>query len=169
MSQQWIEGVKQERTGWRDQEISARHRTWGFNCPAVDLDFLVVEYNLGKPVALIEYKLYKAQVPELRHPTYRALACLADGYSDPLPFMVAFYWPGIWAFRVTPVNDVSKAWFRDGETLTEYDFVRKLYRMRRLVLTKDLEANLNRTLPANDCDLTAGPERSQPSAGWLGK
>lgn len=31
----------QERTGWRDEEISARHRIWGVNCPAVDLDFLM--------------------------------------------------------------------------------------------------------------------------------
>ena len=57
-----VDGVRQERTNWRDQELSARHRTWGFNCPAVDLDFLMVEYNIGKPVGLIEYKHFKRGV-----------------------------------------------------------------------------------------------------------
>ncbi len=35
--------VRQERTGWRDEKISQRHREWGYNCPAVDLDFEVVD------------------------------------------------------------------------------------------------------------------------------
>lgn len=45
-----------ERSGWRDMELSGRHRIWGFNCPAVDLDFLMVEYNLGIAIAVVEYK-----------------------------------------------------------------------------------------------------------------
>ena len=73
--------VREERTGWRDARISARHRLWGFNCPSVDLDFLLVEYHLGKPVGLVEYKHYQAQEPNVIHPTYRALIDLADHYQ----------------------------------------------------------------------------------------
>jgi len=140
--------VRQERTGWRDGAISARHRHWGFNCPAVDLDFLVVEYNVGKPVALIEYKHNAARLPDLKHATYRALATLADGYREPLPFVVAFYWPDIWAFRITPVNATARRHFADDEMLCERDFVRRLYRLRRLTLTAHLEGTLSVQMPA---------------------
>lgn len=139
------DGTRRERTGWRDQEISARHRTWGFNCPAVDLDFLMVEYNLGKPVGLIEYKHFKAQTPNLLHATYRALSELADIAG--LPFLLAFYWPEIWAFRVTPVNDKAKEFFAHEETVTEREFVTRLYRMRRFVLKDHLLPRLNTALP----------------------
>lgn len=143
------EGVRQERTGWRDESISRRHREWGYNCPAVDLDFLVTEYNMGKPVALVEYKHFNAQVPNLRHATYRALSSLADEYSNrPLPFVVAFYWPEIWAFRVTPVNAAARDAFQPEEMLSEYDFVRRLYWLRRLTLTHEIEGKLSRELPA---------------------
>lgn len=134
-----------ERTGWRDEEISRRHRDWGFNCPAVDLDFLMVEYNIGKPVGLIEYKHYYARLPDLRHPTYRALTDLAD--TAALPFLLAFYWPGIWAFKITPVNNEAKEHFRQNETLCERDFVRKLYRIRRLCLTKEIDGILKTDMP----------------------
>ncbi len=140
-----------ERTGWRDESISRRHRDWGFNCPAVDLDFLVAEYNIGKPVALIEYKRYTAQVPNVLHPTYRALSDLADKYSDgSLPFLIAFYWPDIWAFRIHPVNPCAKGHFYEGEMLTERQFVYRLYRLRSLVLTDHLMKSLNDVLPITE-------------------
>lgn len=34
--------------------LSQRHRTWGNNVPAVDMDF--IEYDMGAPKAIIEYK-----------------------------------------------------------------------------------------------------------------
>lgn len=139
------DGVRNERTGWRDQRISARHRQWGFNCPAVDLDFLMVEYNVGKPVGLVEYKHHSAQTPNLNHATYRALSELAN--QSGLPFLLAFYWPDIWAFRVHPVNAVAEEHFDSGEVLTEYDFVARLYRLRRFVLTRELENKLLKVLP----------------------
>ena len=38
-----------EWSGWRDQELSRRHQRWGFACPAVDLDFVLVEFGLAAP------------------------------------------------------------------------------------------------------------------------
>ncbi len=144
------DGVRLDRSGWRDQEISERHREWGFNCPAVDLDFLVVEYNKGLPVCLIEYKHFKAQQPTLNHATYRALSDLANNYkTEGLPLMVAFYWPKIWAFKIIPVNNCAKKHFTDGELLSEYDFVKRLYLLRRLTLADSLRDKLNKLLPSN--------------------
>lgn len=143
------DGVRQERTGWRDAGISARHRLWGFNCPAVDLDFLVAEYNIGKPVGLIEYKHFRASPPLLKHATYRALSDLADGYrNDPLPFLIAFYWPEIWAFKILPVNVSANNHFHAGEILCEREFVMRLYRLRRLVLAAHLADKLSVEFPA---------------------
>lgn len=152
-------GVRRERTGWRDEGISARHRLWGFDCPAVDLDFLVVEYNHGLPVGLIEYKHERASTPSLKHPTYNALRALADGHHrredgqfvhDPLPFLWVRYWPDIWAMKTHPANDIAAKVFNEGEILTERDFVARLYYLRRLTLNKHLAGALNTSLPSNN-------------------
>jgi hypothetical protein len=144
--QQWSsDGVRGERTGWRDKDLSLRHRDWGFNCPAVDLDFLMVEYNLGLPVGLIEYKHHRAKMPNVQHATYRALSALAE--TSALPFCVAFYWPEDWSFRVYPVNATAGRHFTSPEDMSEYEFVSRLYRLRRLVLNQALAGRLNRTRP----------------------
>lgn len=132
-----------ERTGWRDHEISRRHRRWGFNCPAVDLDFLMVEFNLGEPAALVEYKHWRARMPDLQHATYRALRSLADR-EPTIPFLIAFYWPGVWAFRVHPVNDL--AWSLYGAEfadMTERDFVESLYQARAWAVQEHVLRRLN--------------------------
>lgn len=128
------DGVRLERTGWRCQAISARHRQWGYNCPAVDLDFMVAEYNHGKPVALIEYKEKHAQMPSFDHPTYKALAALADGYVDgPIPLILAFYCPEDWWFVSYPINEAGNELFGNvaGHKLCEQRFVWRLYKLRK--------------------------------------
>ncbi len=136
-----------ERTGWRDQELSERHRLYGFDCPAVDLDFLLIEYHHAAPVALVEYKHWLARELSYSHPSYQALRRLADGYRDgPLPFLVVQYLPGVWLYRVLPMNDAARRWFRDGERLSELAFVRRLYRLRGLALPARVAAALRKSL-----------------------
>lgn len=43
-----------ERTGWRDTDLSNRHRLWGKNVPATDIDF--VEYDNSAPKSIFEWK-----------------------------------------------------------------------------------------------------------------
>lgn len=139
--------VKPETHGFRDEGISRRHRMWGFNCPAADLDFLMVEYNIGKPVALVEYKYYLHKITDFRHPTYRALQCLADEHSSgALPFIVSLYSRDDWSFRVYCVNEAAKKHFTSGEHLSEYEYVQRLYRMRRMVLADTVGPKLNKTI-----------------------
>ena len=141
-----MDGVRQERTSWRDESISKRHRDWGFNCPAVDLDFLMVEYNFAKPVGIVEYKHHGARFPDIKHATYRALITLAD--MTGLPFVVAFYWPEMWAFRVYPFNETARAHFASPyENLSEFDYVARLYRIRRLSIARELSDKLHTQLP----------------------
>lgn len=133
-----------ERTGWRDQELSERHGCWGFNCPAVDLDFVMMEYNYGKPSALVEYKHKNAQEPKLNHATYRALTALADGYNlGPLPCFIAFYDPSDWRFRVIPLNEAASAHYAHcaNNWISEKRFVKSLHLLRKSTLCQsDIEA-----------------------------
>lgn len=145
-----------ERTGWRDQEISGRHRTWGVNCTAVDLDLVLVEYHLARPVAIVEYKHFRAKV-ELGHANYRALRDLADRAG--LPFLIAFYWPDTWAFRVHPMNDNALRHFEyGGHLFSEREFVERLYKLRSLFIKETLLPQLGTGLPAWPGELDA-PEQ----------
>lgn len=100
-----------ERTGWRDQALSERHREWGINCPAVDLDFLMVEYDYGKPSAIIEYKNFRARPVSRVHPTIRALSYLATQAKIPF-FVVRYMSPkdcSNWKFDVSPINEFAES------------------------------------------------------------
>lgn len=137
-----MDGVRQERTNWRDEKISERHRQWGFDCPAVDIDLLMIEYHLAKPVALTEYKLYRAKTPNIADANYRALIALCELAS--LPFFVVFYWPDIWAFRVFPINAKAKEHFRSPyQDCSEKTYVATLYRIRYLAIGDTILNKLN--------------------------
>ena len=145
ITKQW----RTERTGWRDEELSKRHGLWGFNCPAVDLDFVMMEYNHGKPCALIEYKNVNAKPIDPTHATYRALVDLADNYGPgALPCFVAKYDNKDWWFEVQPLNEKARKYYEhcQGQRLSEQRFVKSLLLLRMKVLGKtDLEtlATLN--------------------------
>jgi hypothetical protein len=111
----------------------------------VDLDFVMLEYNHGKPAALVEYKERRAREPDTSHATYKALTALADGYADgSLPCFIAVYCADTWKFRVVPLNEAARAHFahvEPGEWLTEQRFVTGLHLLRKQVLTRsDREA-----------------------------
>lgn len=134
-----------ERTGWRDEAISARHREWGFNCPAADLDFVVIEYNLGAPVALVEYKHLAAFEPNLKHPTYMAHRTLAN--NSRIPYMIVFYGKDPWWFRIIPANEFAADFFTPNQIMTEYEYVTKLYLIRSIAVDEVVMRKLCRELP----------------------
>jgi hypothetical protein len=103
----------------------------------------MMEYNHGKPCALVEYKHVNARAVNSSHATYRALVALADGYRDgPLPCFVARYDPQDWSFSVLPLNDAARKHYAHclDEQLTEQRFVRSLHLLRKSVLTAEDEA-----------------------------
>ena len=117
-----------ESLGWRDERISRRHRLYGDDCPAVDIDFLMLEYDKRKPIALVEYKhtnwVYKMS------PSIEAVMNLANNHSPPLPFTVVRYDPDTWDYVVYPINDPAKKIYRPGAELSELKYVESLYYMR---------------------------------------
>ena len=120
--------VRGERTAWRDMALSERHRRWGWNCPAVDLDFLFLEYDRGKAVAVVEYKHERAPPQRASHPTYQALIDLADR-AQVLALGVRYAGDFSW-FRATPLNECARVWLPEPQTMTEFGWVRFLYRVR---------------------------------------
>jgi hypothetical protein len=120
--------VAQERTGWRDQRISERHRMWGFDCPALDIDFLMLEYDSGVPSALVEFKHEDAPPLRMGHPSIRALNNLCTRAF--LPFFLVRYADDFSWFHVTPGNDKAREWITEPVRLTEPEWIKLLYRCR---------------------------------------
>lgn len=116
-----------ERSGWRDQALSLRHRDWGRDCPAIDLDFVLTEYDHADPVALIEYKERSAHV-RAKDPNIRTLQNLASRAN--LPLFMAFYDNQQWWFKVYPVNVAARELLPDPAIMSEREYVAFLYRVR---------------------------------------
>jgi hypothetical protein len=130
--------VRPERTNWRDQRISQRHRRWGWDCPAVDLDFLLLEYDRGRAAALVEYKHEKAPPQYATHPTYRAMIDLGNRAGIPV-FGVRYAEDWSW-WRATPLNDLAREHLPQQTTLTEEQWISLLYRIRGIEVPQDLFA-----------------------------
>lgn len=120
--------VAPERTGWRDQNLSQRHRLWGLALPAIDLDFILIELDRAKPVALVEYKgeLSQPQLPS--HPSYVALCELGDGAK--LPVFACRYAHDFSWFRVVPLNARAKVIVPRRRMMTERQYVTFMYNLR---------------------------------------
>ena len=137
--------VKGERTHWRDAALSERHRLYGADCPAVDVDFLLVEFDCGRPCALVEYKSGDPRPLDFEHPSYRALRHLAD--ASRIPAAVVFYSPSFWHFTGYPLNARAVEWFAEGEVLSELEYVTRLYRLRGRVVPAAVTCRLNQVKP----------------------
>lgn len=143
-----LHGVKPERTGWRDESLSRRHRHWGFDCPGNDLDW--IEYDRGEPVALFEYKnefaesLMLSNELKSRRPlsVFKRLADRAN-----LPAFICRYASDFAAFKVAPLNAESKKQLPDRATMSEIEYVRFLYRLRGRKLPRKVEEFLSGQIP----------------------
>lgn len=125
-----------ERSGWRDERISRRHRDWGWDCPVVDIDWLVAEYDHAKPVAIIEYKHEQAPPIQLNSVNCRVLAALGD--MARLPVFIVRYADDFSWLRIAPLNALAKQWLPQRAELSEPDFVALLYRVRGREMPADL-------------------------------
>lgn len=120
--------VKEERTAWRDLALSQRHRLWGWDCPAVDLDFLFLEYDRGKAVAIVEYKNERAPEQHSSHPTYQAMIDL--GTRAGIPVFACRYASDFSWWKPVALNAAARAQLDDRPTWTERQWVEFLYWIR---------------------------------------
>lgn len=140
--------VAVERSGWRDQELSARHRMWGWDNPMVDVDWLVIEYDNARAVALIDYK--ESGSPRVGDPkdhSTRAFAGVASDARRPA-FTVRYHRPGEhwpekgWEFFVIPLNDLAREAMPHTPRLDEVSFVTWLYALRGRDLPEDVRERI---------------------------
>jgi hypothetical protein len=120
--------VRQERTGWRDEALSLRHREWGWDCPALDLDFILIEYDTGEPVARVEYKHEAARPVNVTHPSYRALAILGERADLPV-FLVRYAGDFSW-WDVQALNTVAALILPEPRHVAETQYIRFLHWLR---------------------------------------
>jgi len=133
--------VRPERTGWRDEALSRRHRRWGWDCPAVDLDFLFLEYDRGKASAIVEYKNEHARPQYASHPTYQAMIDLGDRAK--LPVIAVRYADDFSWWRVVPLNETAKRYIPQRAELTETEWVALLYKIRGYDVPKSVLEGIN--------------------------
>lgn len=133
--------VKAERTGWRDGTLSERHRLYGWDCPAVDIDFLLVEFDQLLPAAIVEYKAGLNRKPDFTAAGIRTLRTLAS--LAQLPAWLAFYDSQSWTFKVYPLNTKAERLFEYGEVLPEVVYVQRLYLCRGRRLPAKIAVQLN--------------------------
>lgn len=106
--------------------ISRRHRRYGADLTAVDLDFLL--YKGEQPIALFEYKLGldRALPPGERRSTYAVsnLATLAG-----IPFFLVKYDAETWTFKVESSNAPGRG-LVPRDLLSEAEWIDFLYSLR---------------------------------------
>ncbi len=133
--------VRKERTGWRDESVSNWHRKLGYDCPATDLDFLLIEYDTATPKALVELKNEHYHHKNLNKATFDAIKNLAD--MARLPAFVVVYADDKSWWRVSPLNDEGRKWLEPKTTLSEKEYGAFLYKLRGRIIPKDIEDLLN--------------------------
>lgn len=116
---------------WPGQILSNRHRDYGWDCPVVDIDFIVV--NNGEVRGLVEYKhmqSYSTLNKFKFHPTGKTLSYLANNMNDKIPLLFVNYNDSIETFIVYPVTygwDKYDDYFGIEITRDEYfNFLRSL-------------------------------------------
>lgn len=120
--------MTEERTGWRDQKISARHRLWGHDCPAVDIDFLMLEYDRSRAVAIVEYKHERARPLLTQNPSI--LAIIDMGNRAKLPVFAVRYADDFSWWQVMPLNNLAKQWTPQPIKMVEPEWISLLFRIR---------------------------------------
>lgn len=126
-----------ERTGKRNLHYNNRHRCWGFELTAMDVDFMEYDSKTGKPLALIETKFGLVKNVDLNEPAFDALCMLA---REEIPVFCLVYYPldasgqlvdagrptsdvESIQFVVAPVNRCAKQYVPSRKRMTEIEWV----------------------------------------------
>lgn len=121
-------------SGWRDESLSVRHSSWGFDAPAPGMTFPMIEYDRGEPLAVISYIRRGVHLPTGADvaQAYRAFGSLYRETGEQQPFFTVMYDPRNWSYKVFGHNESARS-FLDAAgwvKMTEQQFVNNLYRLR---------------------------------------
>lgn len=127
--------VAPERTNWRDEWISKKHREWGVACQATDIDWLVIEHDGPDIAGLIEYKDEHAKILTPDAIQYKVLQNLGDRAELPV-FCVRYFKDDV-KFEVTSINGLANKKVPTVKLMSEREYVRFLYKLRNINATDD--------------------------------
>lgn len=168
----YMNGVRKERSHWRDEEISERHRDYGVQCAAVDGDFTLYEYVSRRVVAIAELKWCRAKYVDLDGANINAQRDLAHHERGLLPLWIAWYWKNPWAYCIHPLNSAAEKLFTPMQRMSEYDYVRQLYTVRQrtfeLAFSRE-KLSLSVTPPPFDGFPIRTPDRNGAADQWDGR
>jgi|SRR5271157_417090 len=120
------------------REMSLRHREWGLNCPAVDLDYLLIDFNHCVPVCILEYKYMTSPTNDSN-----TTATLRLAEHCGIPYFGAQYNNRAWWFIVSA--------YRIGQGIVpgdekkrynEQSFREFLYELRDRAVAKNIKSTL---------------------------
>ena len=119
----------QQRSPFRHEDISLRHRQWG-PLGLCDIDaWYTLELRRKTPVALISYK--RQGYKEASESEMTAEGFIALGKAAQLPVFEVIYSVDMGTFIVDPKNARAKA-VHPGGVMDECAYVSLLYRLRRM-------------------------------------
>jgi hypothetical protein len=143
-------GVRTESTGWRDSWISDKHRSWGYDLPASDIDFMLLEYDNMKPITLVEHKTvgcwkqFGRETVLRWHAPVATLATMAG-----LPSYLCLYEKHPAAFYVLATNEIAErvpgrngCFGSEMIPMSERQYVAFLYHLRNRPLPSVLVSEL---------------------------
>ena len=152
MNAQPPDGVSPERSGWREEALSRRHRDWGLACKMVDLDWFAVEYvvrdGAAHPVLVVDYKQAAAAwPPDPRDWNAEALGRFYHADGRQIAMVFVRYWRQPWTFLVRPGNAEARRILSDSWVMSERKYVRWLYRVRNIEMPAAVGDRLSSDLP----------------------
>lgn len=144
--------MRKTDSGWRDAGLAAWHESRGIGCPAPGMTFVMVEYDRGQPVGIVNYIRRGEALPRGEDVTraYAAMGDLVGSLDGPLPFLTAVYDPYNWAMTLYAHNPAARALMPTDHKLnrvSEYGFAAILYRMRGRYIADELDPSV--TLSGN--------------------
>ena len=147
----------QERTNWRDDWPSIKHRAWGISIPVADFDcilsdsgsivdetFRTIEFDYEEPFAIIEYKEQNANV-RLNSYSIKIQKVIADKCN--IPFFISIYFKETACFYIIPMNKVAKEkneWLSVPRLCSEYTYVKLLYWLRNKSVPDGIASTLSK-------------------------
>lgn len=149
-----------ERTGWRDEAFSKRHRFYGKKLGLVNIDGVwCFSAGNGLPKALVEFKNENAEPLSRESYEFKVLFNLAQ--KSELPAFIIRYKSNFSEYMVTPINGKAKIILDKRTIFTELEYVKFEYRARGLMPPSDTSicAEIGWNLSAIESNATA-------LAGW---
>ena len=134
-----------ERTGWRDERISARHRLWGEDLYFTDIDFCGIEYYSKKGILLVDYKdWHKKDGLYIHGAGHKALGWLADGRN--IPACIVIYQLDVQphSFEIIPLNDSALRYFGPRQIVSEEQWIKYQYHLRGLAIDEQFKQTIEK-------------------------